>query len=103
MTRTRMFYEGKNADSQYSTFVFTVNGKGDWGNCEPWDEADDLVAFDLANFIPDYLIECGYDGELTTAFFEGDVVWFCNKDDWGVGEWKETVEAAYREWKQQRL
>ena len=90
--RTRMFYEGKSEDSDYSTFVFVINGKGDWGNGELWNDEEWRVAQSLANYISENTCS-------PEPVFEGYAVWLCNKDKYFVTEWKEEVKQAYRDWK----
>ena len=84
MTRTRMFYEGKNADSQYSTFVFTVNGKGYSVRATPcagdgmtwglWDielskPGDRTVRVKACDFASGTDVPCGKGGDLFSIWF----------------------------------
>lgn len=91
--RTKVIYTGKSEYSDYSTFNFVINGKGDYGNGEYWNEEEAAVAESLAKYISD-------NTDSPEPAFEGDTVWFSNSNKWGITEWKEEVLEAYRKWKQ---
>ena len=97
MTMTKMFYEGHDREHGVkSVFVFTVNGKGDWGNEEYWTDEEWDIATDLGNFI-------SQEANTTTPIYEGDVVWIVCDREWDIMGWKEDVQEAYRVWKAERL
>lgn len=90
--RVKMIYEGKGEDSRYSVFNFVINGKGDYGNGEYWNDEEWEVAMSLAKYISE-------NTDSPEPIFEGHTVWFCNKNKYGIMDWKEEVMDAYREWK----
>ena len=90
--RTKVLYNGKGEHSDYSTFNFVINGKGDYGNGEYWNEEEEAVAISLANYISE-------NTDSPEPSFEGDTVWFSNSNEDGIMDWKEEVLDAYREWK----
>ena len=90
--RVKMIYEGRNDDYRASVFNFVINGKGDYGNGEPWNDEEEAVAASLAKYISE-------NSNSPDPVFEGYTVWFCYEDKYGVMDWKEEVMDAYREWK----
>ena len=90
--RTKMVYEGRNDDCRVSVINFVINGKGDFGNGEFWNDEECEVAMSLAKYISE-------NTNSPEPAFEGDTVWFCYEDKYGVMDWKEEVTEAYREWK----
>lgn len=90
--RTKVISEGRSEDCRYSTISFVINGKGDFGNGEFWNDEEVAVAESLANYISENTCS-------PEPIFEGDTVSFCYEYKYGIMDWKEEVMEAYREWK----
>lgn len=94
--RTVARYYGRHDDSAPS-FLFTVSGKQE---NEIADSEWELLGT-LERHVNDWLRECGYQDH-EPAILDCGGVWVVYRGGCGVGEWKDDVLAAYRDWKRQQ-
>lgn len=95
----RKQYVGHNSEVAFghASWNYIINGKGDWGNWEPWNKEEEELAGKLATYIEDEF------GDEVEIIFEGDVVSVFYQYDWDYDEFKVNVDDCFKTWKKEVL